>query len=277
MANPVGNQITNPGAEANTGSPPTAWTVSGPFESVPYGTSGGFPDANSPGCPSRGNNFFSGGSASVSTASQTVDLSASGSDFDAGNVYAHLVGYLGGWQNDDDNMVVEAIFRNQSMTELGRFQIGPVLAADRGNVTGMLLRAAAAAVPVGTRFVEVLQTATRSLGSYNDGYSDCLALTFNNDPTAITLLRLGATQTPSGVVVRWRTAAATRVAGFHLFRQEGAGRHRLTKSLIRASFVGAGAPYRFLDRSARRSGVTYWLQAVGLDGSRAWVGSTAPA
>jgi PEP-CTERM motif-containing protein len=43
-------------------------------------------------------------------------------------------------------------------------------------VSQLLLRLISADVPVGTRGIDILMTATRTAGSYNDGYADNLAL-----------------------------------------------------------------------------------------------------
>jgi hypothetical protein len=68
------------------------------------------------------------------------------------------------------------------------------------------------------------------------------------------------------VLVRWRTAQETRLAGFNLYLN-GA---KLNGRLIRGSGALSGHRYSFLDRKAPRAGVLrYRLDAIGLDGQRA--------
>ncbi len=97
---PVGNVLQNPGGEADMTvpvSPPSGWIAgTDALTTLNYGA-GGFPSATDPGCPNCGNNFFYGGSASPSAAHQDVDVSGAATEIDAGGVYAHLGGYLGGY------------------------------------------------------------------------------------------------------------------------------------------------------------------------------------
>jgi hypothetical protein len=51
-----------------------------------------------------------------------------------------------------------------------------VTSADRGGQTTLLPRTSSGPVPVGTRVVRVTITATRSSGTYNDGYADNVGL-----------------------------------------------------------------------------------------------------
>ena len=59
---------------------------------------------------------------------------------------------------------------------LGSAQIGPVLAADRNNNSGLLQRSTSGNVPSGTRVIHVLMTMTREVGLNNDGIADSLSL-----------------------------------------------------------------------------------------------------
>ena len=92
-------------------------------------------------------------------------------------------------------------------------------------------------------------------------------------PTAVAIRALAASRTPAGVVVRWRTAAETSVLGYHVYREVDARLVRATPRLVAARGSAAGAAYRFVDRAApQRQSVRYRLQAVYLDGTRAWLG-----
>lgn len=88
--------------------------------------------------------------------------------------------------------------------------------------------------------------------------------------TAVTFRSLSATRSVRGVLVGWRTASELGTLGFHVFREEKAGRVRVNRSLIPAKSRGA---YTFLDRRAPRGRtLRYWIQEVALDGSRRWYG-----
>lgn len=91
-------------------------------------------------------------------------------------------------------------------------------------------------------------------------------------PTAVTFRSLFAGRTPNGVAIRWRTASELGILGFHVYRDVNGRRARLTKRLI-APKRSSGGSYSFLDRNAPRApSVRYWVQEVGLDGSRTWYG-----
>ena len=180
------NLITNPGAEAAAGSSDGStvaipnWTTASGFTAIQYGASGGFPGTVVSTAIGGGSNFFGGGPNSASSSAfQVIDVSASAAGIDTGNGTANLSGYLGGFDTQDDNMVVVAAFLSASNTQLGTLTIGPVTAADRANVTTLLLRSTSGAVPTGTRTIKVTMTATRLSGTANDGYADNLSLTLD--------------------------------------------------------------------------------------------------
>jgi hypothetical protein len=178
------NLVVNGNAEADTGSPdatqivkPSDWTTTGQFTVVQYGASGGFPDKSAPGPADRGKNFFAGGNAALSTATQTIDLSSGAEAIDAGSVTYALSGWLGGYSNQDDDVQVTVAFLNESGGKLsGSAQVGPLKAADRKGVTGIFLRSTTGAVPAHARSARVTLTVTRYDGEYNDGYSDDISL-----------------------------------------------------------------------------------------------------
>lgn len=181
------NLIVNGGAEAGDVSPDGSsavaipgWTVAGAMTVVPYGAPGGFPTSGDRGPALRGDRFFVGGPDSPeSTATQSVSLGPIAALVDAGFVRYSLGGFLGGWTTQRDDARLAATFRGGGRT-LGVEEIGPVTAADRGDVTGLLPRAAFGTVPAGTR--QVVITLTLRVGeeppaTYNDGYAD--ELTFS--------------------------------------------------------------------------------------------------
>jgi len=179
------NLIVNGDAEAGRGAPDASatarplpgWTPTGNFSAVEYGGSGGLPAKTDPGPPKRGKNFFSGGpSNSASSAEQMIDVRAGATAIDAGGVKYKLSGYLGGFEGQQDHMVVTATFLDASGQKLGVATIGPVTPAQRKSVTGLLSRAASGKVSANTRSIDIVLAATRFAGNYNDGYGDNLAL-----------------------------------------------------------------------------------------------------
>ena len=156
------NLVVNGDAEAGPGSasganlePVPGWTATNGFTVTLYGTASDIP-TNCPGPVDRGTNLFTGGYTTVgSSAYQMIDLSAAASQIDAGIVLSDLSGYLGGWQDQNDNAVLKAEFMDGVHTNiLGTIILGPVLAADRTNRTALLYREKMILVPAGARQAE---------------------------------------------------------------------------------------------------------------------------
>jgi VCBS repeat-containing protein len=185
----TGNLIVNPGAELGPASPdfatvntPQGWTHAlGNFTAVNY-IPGGADPANSPAI-TGGHAYFFGGPASgdglVSQVHQIIDVSSFAADVDSGVGLANLSGYFGGFGGQDDNMTLTARFLDAGAVELGSTTVGGVSAADRGGLSDLLYRSGQAAVPVGTRAIDVVLTATKAAGSDNDGYADNVSLTLS--------------------------------------------------------------------------------------------------
>jgi len=148
---------------------------------VLYG-SPGFIGPGDPGPPARGSNFFVGGDAGSTTITQTVDIADVQGDVDAGNVDYDLSAYLGGFGSQNDRAELTALFLDAGGTVVGLDKVGPVSAADRGNLTSMLLRQAGGDVPAGTRRVRLELLATRDTGGVNDAYADDLSLVLSAAP-----------------------------------------------------------------------------------------------
>ncbi len=91
---------------------------------------------------------------------------------------------MGGFLTDGDNATLSITFKSALGSPLGTASIGPVSAADRGNVTGLLPRSTSGNVPTGTRQIDVLLQMTRTDGASNDGYADNLSLVFTTAPVA---------------------------------------------------------------------------------------------
>ena len=101
-------------------------------------------------------------------------------------------------------------------------------------------------------------------------FFDDLFLDAAAPPTAVSFRSLSASRTATGALIRWRTGSESRTLGFHVYRQVGSTRVRVSSRLIAASARGS---YAFVDRKAPRGkSLHYWIQSVGLDGSRRWHG-----
>jgi hypothetical protein len=176
------NLLTNGDAEAGQGSPPDevveeipGWTTFTNITVIEYGAPGGFPVPGD-GPPYCGANFFAGGPDNDSSSvTQIVDISSIAGAVDSGNLPFVLSGYLGGYGSQDDNATFTATFCDGSNAPISSVSIGPVLASDRTNETGMFFRSNTGSVPAGTRNVVFTLLMTRSAEFYNDGYADSLS------------------------------------------------------------------------------------------------------
>lgn len=100
-------------------------------------------------------------------------------------------------------------------------------------------------------------------------------------PTAVRPMSLTGTAYEEGVLVQWRTGYEVDNLGFHLYREVGGQRVRVTPQLVAGSalFAGARTPltagksYAWWDRQPGGPGlVRYWLEDVDLNGQRTWHG-----
>ena len=182
------NLIRNPGAEAGPGSPTggvvpvpdwTETTGTG-FTAVKYGAPGGFPTLTSPGPSKPGVNFFAGGPNSDNdVAVETISLSSYLSAIKAGKASFALAGWLGGSGSLNDSGFVELDFKNQAGNLIGTSAtIGPVTAAQRGDVTGLLREITKGAVPKAARtaYLQLSLFSATPGAAYNYGFADDLKL-----------------------------------------------------------------------------------------------------
>jgi len=189
-AHATGNLLVNGDAESAPGSdagdvvPVPGWTVTaGNFTAITYNPNFGGVEAGSPGPVDRGLNYFGGGpSIELSVATQTIDLAFAAADIASGQAGFELSGWLGGFSSQDDNAVLSATFLDGANNALSSFSIGPVLAADRENVTGLLFRSLTGSIPAGTGSALITLTLTRLQGSYDDGYADNLSFSLQPVP-----------------------------------------------------------------------------------------------
>jgi hypothetical protein len=212
---PAGNLVANPGAEAAAGAtdadtqlPLPGWTVESSFTAVAYGAPE-FPTTDDAARLGGGANFFAGGpGGEVAVASQTIDVSRAAAEIDAGGVSATLSALVGGYDGQDDAAEVSATPLNAAGLGLAPATALPaVTQADRGGVTSLLPRTAAVAVPAGTRSIRIAIAATRTAGSYNDGYADNVSFTF-----------------AGGTPVAGKSVAARVISGKVLVRAVGSSR-----------------------------------------------------
>jgi hypothetical protein len=204
---PTGNLLQDPGAELDGGSTDSAcganatlngaWSGQAGFTAVRYGT-GNYPDQTVSSAIGGGQNFFTGGCAADTTASQLIDVSAYTGDFAAGQIQAALSADLGGYLAQEDAADVYATFEScGDSTTLGTIAIGPVTAEERGNQTTLLPRTSLAMVPAGTCSINVVMHFARASGTSNDGYADNLSLSLTDLATNTLTVNVAGTGTGS--------------------------------------------------------------------------------
>jgi hypothetical protein len=181
---PVGNIVQNPGAEQGSGANNTVdkpvvpgWTPTGSFTAVRYGAPD-YPTLDDGSRAAGDKNFFVGGPASASSSGeQTIDVSGAAPEIDTGTLGWTLSAFIGGYASQGDNASVTANFKDAAGNVFAFRTIGPVTTADRRSKTALLPRSAFGTVPAGTRSIQLLIVATRTEGSYNDGYVDNVNMT----------------------------------------------------------------------------------------------------
>ncbi|MGH9715328.1 MAG: C25 family cysteine peptidase [Candidatus Acidiferrales bacterium] len=118
-------------------------------------------------------------------------------------------------------------------------------------------------------------TVSATTGDPNLTNNTSTAVSTIESPTAVELDSFTAQLRPGGgVVLQWRTREETRNLGFHVYREDATGRHRLDPSLIAGSalFFRGGFPqhrartYEWIDPQGG-SGASYWLEDVDLNGT----------
>jgi hypothetical protein len=175
------NLIENPGAEAGPGAgsnnsvPVPDWKATGAFTAVQYAWSGGDYSAKTPGPPSPGKNYFSGGwESATSTGSQTIAVAAGA--LSGGKVTFTLSAWLGGYSVWSDNATLSAQFQTATGADLATAQIGPVTPTDRNDNTELKHVSTSGTVPAGTRQVLIRLVFHASSSGYNGGAADNLSL-----------------------------------------------------------------------------------------------------
>lgn len=179
------NLIVNGNAEQGQASPNgydvvteiPGWTRQGGFTVVAYGAAD-FPGVQDASAIGGGKSFFAGGPGNAgSLVSQSIDVTSKRALIDSGKGRATLSGYFGGYGGQEDSLSATAVFLSQSGKRLGALKVGPVTAAERKLATGLLKKSRVGAIPKTTRTIRLTLGASRTSGSYNDGYADNLSLT----------------------------------------------------------------------------------------------------
>ena len=281
---PAGNLIDNPGAElgarasndTEVSPPDSPWTTRSNFTQVAYGSTG-FPSLQVSAAFGGGEAFFAGGPANASSrAVQRIDVTGAAPEIDAGELTATLGAHLGGVADQDDAARVEARFVNADENNLGAgVSVGPVLAAERGGQTGLIAKSASAPVPAGTREIVVTVTATRTGGSYNDGYADLLSLTLarpgppgggapppRDERPAVTRLETAASRAAS---------RCTSVTLWRPVRSRSRSPTRFSTTCASASAARAG-PSRFRARAGTAAPTSPTCASSARTGARAMTG-----
>jgi hypothetical protein len=180
----ISNMILNPGAEIGFGesdaTPPVesvpAFTPMNGFTVVRYGSPNGFPSLDTAAQIAGESNFFAGGTASVSSATQLLNIADGASQIDAGLSY-DFSGFLGGFEDQRDYAAVSVEFRDGSGNVLGNASLPGVDVAARNGQTMLLPRNATGTVPVGTRYIFLTITMTKvESDPRNDALVDNLRL-----------------------------------------------------------------------------------------------------
>jgi uncharacterized protein (TIGR03437 family) len=234
------NLVTNGDAEAgpNTGTGPATvrdvpgWVRTSAFNVLDYEgnlQSGDLVPVN------VGQAFFSGGATmQTSTATQDLDVAAAAISIDAGKVGYNLSALLGGNGSYPDNATVTLRFMNWSGLALGQTVLGPVTAADRNNVSGLLARQQGGGVLPGTRWIRVLLTMTGSGDSYNHGSADNVVLILHGPAPAAPAI--------SGVISLSDFGALPSVTSGSLLEIYGSNMATSIRKWSSADFNGINAP-----------------------------------
>ncbi len=131
----------------------------------------------------RGNCYFYGQQSAITSMWQTLNLPDSINPFliDNQKISYNLSAWMGGLAGEDDNAQVSLTFIDQNNQQVGNtVTIGPVLAAERENVTSLIFHQSTGLIPSGTRSFMITVTMTLITGPTNDGDIDNIALYLYN-------------------------------------------------------------------------------------------------
>ena len=121
-------------------------------------------------------------------------------------------------------------------------------------------------LPAGTQSAFVQLGMTCDCTSPTTMNFDDVSLEFAN-PTAVSVTGFRALRVGTRTILRWQTTGEAGIAGFHVFRQADGRLTRVDSRLI----VATRGRQSLADPATPSGRTTYRLQAVRLDGSRAWL------
>ncbi|CAF1052228.1 unnamed protein product [Adineta ricciae] len=180
------NLIKNGDAETGSCTPFTAqaspplWFVNGSLSQTFYnGTALNAFLKSSPTPSDYGNCYFGGYTSASTTMQQTGDVNdyINFGPINNRTVKFSFSAWLGGYINQDDNARISLTFSNATYAMVGSVStLGPVLAADRKNVTTLLFRQVNGTVPARARYFTVLMTMVTTVGGYNSATADNICL-----------------------------------------------------------------------------------------------------
>lgn len=135
-----------------------------------------------------------------------------------------------------------------------------------------------------TTYATNTATVSSSTGDPNSANNSSSVTSTITTPTAVQLSNFSAELAPNGgVLIQWHTKAEVHNIGFHLYREDATGRHRLDPSLIAGSalVLRGGRPehgaktYQWVDPAGKAQS-SYWLEDVDLNGTRTMHGPVEP-
>jgi hypothetical protein len=187
------NLITNGDAETGPGSPDDGslvtipgWIRVGSLNVMNYQSSASsYITTTDPGPTNRGKHYFYGGTeansptGTTNTATgllQALNVSAASPLLATNQVKFTLSAYLGGYSSQNDNARLTVQFLTTSRAVLGSASLGPVLATDRNNTTGLIFRSTSGTIPANTAIITITLTMIKTDGSDNDASADNLSL-----------------------------------------------------------------------------------------------------
>lgn len=119
-------------------------------------------------------------------------------------------------------------------------------------------------------------TVTSSTSDPNLANNSSSATSDIQSPTAVGLASFNAFQQPDGsVLLAWRTHEESRNIGFHVYREDSSGRHRVDSALIAGSALllrgsrpqHAAKTYHWVDSQAVADAI-YWIEDVDINGTK---------
>jgi uncharacterized protein (TIGR03437 family) len=158
-----------------------AWVRTPFFTANIYGDPSSDLDLTSPAPPDQGKLYFYGGSSNpLSSAYQDIVISQGAAQIDAKTVKFSFSGWVGGYSDQNDQATITLTFMDWTNKVLSTTTLGPVLAPERKEISGLAAKAASGTVPAGARYARVQMVMTRTDGSDNDGMVDSIALVLTN-------------------------------------------------------------------------------------------------